>query len=232
MIRAAMIATVFVALPLAGAAPVLAAPAARHSNWQQVVTATNDFGFRMGNPDAKIAIVEYGSLTCPHCRHFAETAMKPLLENYVRTGKASFEFRNFVLNPADRAATLIARCGGPSRFFPVAEQLYAKQDAWAGKVRALPDAEVDRINALPAPQQMLTLANLSGLFPVAAAHGIGRAKAERCLKDKAAGDALIKFQQDSADAGVPGTPYILVNGQPVRAYDWESLEPFLKDAGA
>ena len=78
---------------------------------------------------------------------------------------------------------------------------------------------------------MLTLANLSGLFPVAAKHGIGRAKAETCLKDEAAAKALTKFEQDSADAGVPGTPYILINGAPARAFDWASLEPFLKDAG-
>jgi len=211
--------------------PASAAAKPQQVDWRHKVTATDDFGFRMGNPDAKIAIVEYGSLTCPHCRHFAETAMKPLLDQYVRTGKASFEFRNFVLNPADRAATLVARCGGASRFFPIAEQLYASQPEWSGKVQALSEAEVDRINGLPEPQQMLTLANLTGMFPVAARHGIGRAKAEACLKDEAAAAALTKFEQDSADAGVPGTPYILVNGKPVAAGDWETLEPFLKDAG-
>ena len=214
----------------AAASPMHAAPA-RHADWQHMVSATADGGFRIGNPKAKIAIVEYGSLTCPHCRHFAETAMKPLLENYVHAGKASFEFRTFVLNPTDRAATLIARCGGPSRFFPIAEKLYATQLEWGDKVRDLPEAEVNRIDALPQSQQMLTIANLSGLFPVAAAHGISRAKAEACLKDEAAANALTKFEQESEDAGVPGTPYILVNGTPTKAFDWTSLEPYLKDAG-
>ena len=53
---------------------------------------TPEGGFRMGDPKAKIAIVEYGSLTCPHCRHFAETAVKPLVDQYVRTGKAVTNF--------------------------------------------------------------------------------------------------------------------------------------------
>ena len=55
---------------------------------------TPEGGFRMGNPAAPIKLVEYGSLACPHCRHFEETGYKPLLQTYVRTGRVSYEFRN------------------------------------------------------------------------------------------------------------------------------------------
>ncbi len=55
----------------------------------------------MGNPYAKTALVEYGSLACPHCRHFEETGYKPLVQQYVRTGRVSYEFRNFLLNAPD-----------------------------------------------------------------------------------------------------------------------------------
>ena len=125
-------------------APVAAAakPAPR-PDWTRTFAATPEGGFRMGNPKAKVAIVEYASLTCPHCRHFAEDAVKPLIQQYVRTGKASYEYRSYVLNGIDLAATMVARCGGPSRFFPIAEELYARQPSWAGKVDALPKAEQD-----------------------------------------------------------------------------------------
>src|SRR4029077_4194167 len=72
------------------ALPAAAKPgvrAAQSVDWTRTFSQSADGGFRMGNPEAKIAIVEYGSLTCSHCRHFAETAYKPLISEYVRTGK-------------------------------------------------------------------------------------------------------------------------------------------------
>src|SRR5207302_8643253 len=109
-----------------------AAPAkqAAKADWLHTYAVTPESGFRLGNPKAKLAIVEYGSLTCPHCRHFAETAMKPLLNQYVRAGKVSYEFRSFILNVIDIAATLVARCNGPAHFFPMAEGLYATHPQW------------------------------------------------------------------------------------------------------
>jgi len=89
MIRPAVVG--LAAFALIGAAPHAPRKASKAVDWTKTVVDTPDGGFRMGNPKAKITIVEYGSLTCPHCRHFAETAMKPLLGQYVRTGKASSE---------------------------------------------------------------------------------------------------------------------------------------------
>lgn len=212
---------------------VIAAPArpAAKTDWARAFSATPDGGFRMGNPKAKLAVVEYGSLTCPHCRHFAETAVKPLVDGYVRTGKASYEFRPFLLNGVDLAATLIARCNGPARFFPMAETLYATQPEWLGKVTSLPDAELDRLAALPQQAQLQAFAKLTGLIPVAAAHGIAPARAETCLKDPEAAIALAKIRQSGSKNGVAGTPTIFVNGKKVPAYDWDTLQPFLKEAG-
>ena len=214
----------------AQAKPVARAAAAR--DWTHVFSVTPDGGFRMGNPKAKVAIVEYASLTCPHCRHFAETAMKPLLSRYVRTGKASYEFRSFVLNGIDLAATLLARCNGPAHFFPTAEKLYATQSVWVDKITNLPKAEQDKLNALPENQLMLGIAKAGNLLPIAAAHGIPTAKAAACLKDDAAAKALVKMRQAAADSGVSGTPAFFVNGKQVAAYDWATLEPFLKEAGS
>ncbi|HWU93511.1 MAG TPA: thioredoxin domain-containing protein, partial [Sphingomicrobium sp.] len=91
------------ALPMAPAAAAAKAPPkvpAGH-DWTKTVAVTPEGGFRMGNPAARVKLVEYGSLICPHCRHFNETGYKPLLQGYVRTGKVSYEFRNMVLNAPD-----------------------------------------------------------------------------------------------------------------------------------
>jgi protein-disulfide isomerase len=213
---------------LAPAAASAAKPASTR-DWTKTVTETADGGFRMGNPKAKIAIVEYGSLTCPHCRHFAQTGVRPLIAKYVRTGKASYEFRSLVLNGIDVAATLVARCGGASHFFPVAQQLYATQPAWVGKVT---DAESEKLNALPQDQMMLSVAKVTGIIPIAAAHGIPATKAETCLQDQAAAEQLQQAVQAASDKGVQGTPTFFVNDKLVAAYDWATLEPYLKDAGS
>ena len=221
----------FFALPLLAPPAAAAAPSRKaitKHDWSHTFSVSADGGFVVGNPNAKIAIVEYGSLTCPHCRHFAETGYEPLISNYVRTGRASYEFRSYILNGIDVAATLVARCDGPRRFFPIAEELYATQPTWIGKITA---AETDKLNALPQDQMMLGVAKVTGLIPIAASRGIPAAKSEACLKSQPAAEGLAKMAQAAADAGVTGTPTFFVNGKQVPAYDWATLEPFLKDAG-
>ena len=214
----------------AAASVAPARPVAAH-DWTRTVAATPQGGIRMGNPKARLALVEYGSLTCPHCRHFAETAVKPLLDRYVRTGRLSYEFRSFILNGPDLAATLLARCGGPGHFFPMAEQLYATQPIWLGKVADLPKEQQDKLNALPQGDLMVALAKMSGLIPVSAAHGVPPAKAQLCLKDQKAALGLMDVVRGGEELGVQGTPTFFLNGKQIAAYDWESLQPFLQKAG-
>jgi protein-disulfide isomerase len=219
------------ALPASAVAAKAPAKAPAKADWVHTFGVTPEGGFRMGNPKAKIAIVEYGSLTCSHCRHFAETAMKPLVSQYVGTGKASYEFRSFVLNGIDLAATLVARCNGPAHFFTTAGQLFATQPEWIDKFTKLPKDEQDRLDALPENQLMLAIAKAGGLLPIAAAHGIPAARAEACLKNDAAAAELMKMAQSATDLGIQGTPTFFVNGKQVPAYDWATLEPFLKESG-
>jgi protein-disulfide isomerase len=216
------------AVALTGAAPHAPHRSAHAMDWTKTVVETPEGGFRMGNPKAKITVVEYGSLTCPHCRHFAETAMKPLLDKYVRTGKASYEFRSFILNPIDIAATLVARCGGSARFFPVTADLYARQRTW---VATLTDEQAQRLDALPTDQQMLEVGKVTGIIPIAAKHGIAATKVEDCLKSEPAAEQLEQQTQAASGLGINATPTILVNGKQVAAGDWATLEPFLKEAG-
>ena len=213
------------------AVPASAKPPARPAarvDWARTFSVTPEGGYRMGNPKSKVALVEYGSLTCPHCRHFAETAVNPLVAQYVRTGKASYEFRPFILDGVDVAAFLVARCNGPATFFPTAADLYATQPMWRARIS---DEDMEKFGALPQGQMMVGIAEQAGLILTGAAHGIAPAKARACLSNQAAAERLTAMRQAASAGGVKGTPTLLVNGKVVPAYDWESLQPFLKRAG-
>ena len=211
--------------------PAAAAPQKKATDWTRTVAATPDGGFRMGNPHAKVKLVEYGSLTCPHCRLFAQTAAVPL-KAYVKSGRVSFEYRNFILNGIDVAASLVARCGGTSRFFPMVDKLYATQDEWVGRISNLPEAEKERIRALSDGQRLVRLAEAGGIQKLAANYGLPVAQANKCLADQAGMDRLGSIYETAHTLGVQGTPTFFVNGAKVDAGDWPSLEPYLKRAGA
>jgi protein-disulfide isomerase len=184
----------------------------------------------MGNPDARVKLVEYGSLTCPHCRHFAEESSAPLMAK-VKSGKVSFEYRTFVLNGVDVAATLVARCAGPARFFPVLDKLFATQSDWISKISGLPSSEKERLSGLPADQRLTGIASAGGIQSIAAAQGLPAAQANQCLADQAGFDRLGKIYEGGVGLGVQGTPTFFVNGTKVDAGDWSGLEPFIVRAG-
>src|SRR6478672_5906480 len=100
---------------------------AKVRDWSLVVSPTAEGGFVMGNPNAKVKLIEYGSMTCPHCAHFDEEATPALINEFVKTGDVSFEFRNFVRDAMDVSASLVARCGGAKRFFPVTRAMFKDQ---------------------------------------------------------------------------------------------------------
>jgi protein-disulfide isomerase len=207
----------------------VAPPAVR--DWSRVVAATPEGGFRMGNPAARVKVVEYGSLTCPHCAAFAREGTGPLVRNYVRTGKASWEFRNYILNGIDVAASLLARCAGTGGFFPMAETLYATQPQWIGRVSALSDDQKNQVKALPEGQRLLRVGELSGLIDVAGRFGVARPRARACLVDRAGLDRLGKMVEAASAMGVGGTPTFFINGVRADANTWATIEPLIRNAG-
>ena len=225
MVRQALIALLAVALIQIGPAAAKTAPA---RDWSEAFAVSSAGGFVMGNPRAKVKLVEYGSLTCPHCRHFAQDAAKPFVNQYVRTGRVSWEFRPMTLNATDLGATLLARCGGPSRFFPIAETLYATQPVWSAKTESVTQEQLD---AIPEKLVGLRMAERAGIIPVAQAHGIPVARARACLTDAAAQARIAQIYQGAIDAGVPGTPYFLINGKQAPIWDWKTLQQELRKAG-
>jgi protein-disulfide isomerase len=208
-----------------------AVPPPSGQDWTETVSATPEGGFRMGNPDAKVKLVEYASLTCPHCAAFASESATGLTDQ-IRAGRVSYEYRNFMLNGIDVVASLLARCQGPGPFFKLVEQVYAEQPNWVPKFQQITPAEQARIQALPTDQQPLATAKAGQLIDFFRARGLPEAKAEACLTDKAGMDTLEALQKRGSEQdGVTGTPSFLINGKPVaNVASWDLLKPQIDSA--
>lgn len=209
-----------------------AVPAPNNGDWSTIIAKTPEGGFVMGNPNAKVKLVEFGSMTCPHCAEFEEKGVKALIDNYVKKGLVSFEFRNFVRDPYDLTASLLARCGGEASFFGLTRNLYADQQDWVGKIQAADPAKMQALQSMPPAQQFATIAELGGLKQYASLRGVPKAQGEKCLADQAAVDQLVQMNSDAVSQfSIPGTPSFVINGKLLDATAaWDALEPKIKEA--
>ena len=154
-----------------------------------------------------------------------------MVEKYVKSGQVSFEFRNFVRDPYDITATLIARCGGPSSFFGLTRGLFSEQENWISKIQAAPADQQQALMGLPPQQQFGAIAKLAGFPQWAAMRGVPSAKSTACLADQGAVTKLVQMQTDAVSQyNVPGTPAFLINGSLVEGSNWNALEPKLRAA--
>jgi protein-disulfide isomerase len=204
-----------------------------NGDWSTVVAQTAQGGFRMGNPDAKVKLVEYGSMTCPHCAEFDEAGVQPLIDKYVKNGQVSFEFRNYVRDPFDIAASLIARCNGSKSFFPLTTALFEDQSEWVGKLQALPQSQLESLTNLGPDRQFVEIAKASGLQQWAAMRGVPEAKSSQCLTDQNAVNQLVQMNSDATTEypQLPGTPSFAINGRLLEnTVTWAQLEPKIREA--
>jgi protein-disulfide isomerase len=201
-------------------------------DWSDVVNAT-PASFMMGNPNAKVRLVEIGALTCPHCREFEEQGGQTLVDKYVKSGQVSWEFRTYLLNGFDIPAALIARCNGAKTYFPLVRAMYKDQPLWVGKIQQTPPAQLEQLQKLPVNQQFVAMAKLMGLEDWAAARGVPQAKSEQCLSDKVRVDQLVQLSGD-VPVEYPdftGTPSFVVNGNMLKdVHTWDALKPQLDAA--
>ena len=214
-------------------ATTAAIPAPNGGDWTTTVSQTPDGGFVMGNPNAPVKLVEYASLTCPHCADFAETGTPKLVDQYVKTGQVSFELRNFVRDPIDLTATLISRCGGATPYFKLTDQLLADQAGWTAGLQALTPAEQQQFQAMRPNQVTGALAEKLGLIQFARVRGIPAEKAQQCLANQSEIDRLVEMGQRATTQypEFPGTPTFIINGEMVKnAGTWETLEPKIREA--
>jgi protein-disulfide isomerase len=155
----------------------------------------------LGDANAKVTIVEYMSMTCPHCAHFHNTTFDTIKTKYIDSGKARFILREFPFDPVATAAFMLARCSPqdpkalstPAQYFPMVSMLFKQQRSWAspqdGNVRA-------------ALLQTVKLA------------GYSQESFEACLTNQKLLDevnAVVK--KATADFGVNSTPTFFINGK-------------------
>ena len=209
-----------------------AVPAPNGGDWTNVVSKTEAGGFVMGNPNAPVKLIEYGSLTCPHCADFSEHGAPKLIDTYVKTGKVSYEFRNFVRDPIDLTAALLTRCGGATPYFKLTDQIYAAQADWFAKLQQMSQAEQQQLQTLQPTQVTGVIADKAGLLQFVRVRGIPAEKAQACLADQAEIQKLVAMNQVATDNfNLTGTPTFVINGKTVEnAANWETLEPALRNA--
>lgn len=223
-----MIRTLFGA---AAAACLIAAPglAAAPRDWSKVVTATADGGYVMGNPKAAASLVEYGSYTCPHCKAFHDEGMPTLRARYIAPGRMRFEFRSFVRNGPDIAASLLARCVGPQAYYRAVDRFYALQDKWTEPYVSMTGEQARTIEGLAPDKQILPLARVGKLDAFLRPVGLTPAKAARCLTDGAGIKALTDGNARAVEVfGLTGTPTFVLDGATLKdTFDWGRLAPQL-----
>jgi protein-disulfide isomerase len=213
--------------------PVQAVAPPQGGDWTKVVSKTPQGGFVMGNPNASVKLVEFASMTCPHCAEFSEHGAEELVNEYVKSGRVSFELRNFVRDPLDITLSLIARCGGPQRFFPLTDAMFQSQRQFFERVQAAAAPEQQALTQLPPAQQFAGYARLAGLQQWAAQRGVPSARQQQCLANQGEIDQLVQMNGDTTSQypDFKGTPSFVINGEMVEnAATWELLEPKLREA--
>ena len=242
LLIAALVAAPVIAAPKAAPRPVQHHPLQRTSsaaprgpvNWVKTFAATPEGGVRMGNPNAPVKVVEYGSRLCPYCARFHADSMATLRGKYVASGKVSYEFRDFPVHGAlDLAPILIGHCVSTANYFPLLDQMMAAQP----QILAHEEDVVRQVQAMKPATPTATaiaFAEKLDLIGFMAKRGMPAARTRACLSSKAGFDALAKRADDANRLyQIRGTPTFIVNGKVADGVgDWASLEPVLKAAGA
>lgn len=183
-------ATLFALSTLAVATLSPSAAQAQETDSSSIVEMTQ------GAADAPVTIVEYASFTCPHCAAFHEDTYPKLKADYIDTGKVRLIYREVYFDRFGLWASMIARCGGPEKFFGISDLIYKGQKDWtsAGGPTEIVD-ELRKIGRLA---------------------GLDNDTLEACLQDGDRAQALVAWYQENAKADdITATPSFIVNGEPV-----------------
>jgi protein-disulfide isomerase len=147
----------------------------------------------VGKADAPVTIIEYSSLSCPHCAAFHKDVFPALKSQYIDTGKVRFVMREFPLNEPALGGAVIARCLEPGRYFAFTSILFAKQEDWAFQKDAF------------AP--LKTLAKQAGMTD---------AEFDKCINDESLQQKILAIRDEGQKKGVNSTPSFFVNGKPLK----------------
>ncbi|MCH8953074.1 MAG: DsbA family protein [Proteobacteria bacterium] len=146
----------------------------------------------LGDDAAPVTVIEYASFTCPHCAAFHADTWPRFRAEYVDTGKVRFILREVYFDREGLWASMAARCGGASAFYPMADQFMKKQRLWAKAARNNNRGEISKIARL---------------------NGLSTAQLDACFSDQDYARALVEaYQRNAADDDVNSTPTFIING--------------------
>ena len=216
---------------IAGALLATAAPAQKARDWRTHVVRAPSGAYLIGNPAAKVKLVEYLSYTCPHCAHFVAESKAPLHDDLVRRGAVRVEFRHAVRDPLDMAAALLARCAGPRGFSSATQAIFAAQASWYAQGKAWWQANGAGMESQPELARLKAAASGSGLTALMRKRGMTAATIDRCFATPTDLDKLTAMTK-AAWSTIQGTPSFTINGKPGGGSEWATLQPELRAAGA
>lgn len=155
----------------------------------------------LGNPAAKAVMIEYASLSCPHCAHFNETIMPSLKTDWIGSGKLLYVYRHFPLNAPALWAAMVSECLQGEAFFGFIDLVFKQQAEW------------------------LTAEDTAGaLFKVAQLAGFDQARFDQCVNDEAVLNKILdRVDYATATYDIKGTPTIILNGEKVQPKTYEDL---------
>lgn len=145
----------------------------------------------MGDADAPVTIIEYASLTCPHCAAFHGGALKDLKTRYIDTGKAKLIYRDFPLDQSALMASLMARCSGEDRYFGFIDILFRSQSNWS--------------RSRDPKRSLMQIGRLGGM---------GADELEACFANEELQDGILTMRQEGTQVfNVQSTPSFVINGE-------------------
>lgn len=229
VLAAAFFMPVAVLLPAAAPAEIAQATDAPESVWLTTVRETPQGSFVMGNPDAPTKLVEYASYTCGHCATFDAKDAPRLEAEKVADGLVSFEMRSLVRDPIDLTVAMLARCGGPDKFFGNHRFLMAQQANIGERTKRITQPTADRLQANDVTGFLIGAYDEMKLDELMAPRGISSGQAKICLADQSAFEKLLSTTDAAGPTyNIQGTPSFLINDKlAAGAHDYDSLKPML-----
>jgi protein-disulfide isomerase len=203
--------SLLIVLSLAGAPPLVAQTPPKPAQGGGGALSVKPDDRVLGKADAPITIIEYASLTCPHCAHFAVDVLPKLKQKWIDTGKAKLVLRDFPLDEPALRAAMVARCAPPDKCYPLVDTFFSQQEQW--------------VTARDYRAALEKLAKLGG---------IGDKQFKTCTEDKKIEDQVAQSRLTAAQQlGVNSTPSFFVNGQKFEgAPTFEAFDQLLSGLAA
>lgn len=162
----------------------------------------------IGDPAAPITIIEYASLTCPHCASFHADTLPKLKKEWIETGKAKLIYRDYPLDRYAASASMIARCAPSDKYFTFVNAFFAQQKTWSR-----------------AEDPVKVLTQLAGLG------GMSKDDVDACLANEALQDGILQMRlEGQMEYDISSTPSFVIDGKKVANLPYEDINELLENA--